>query len=263
MESSLQSSTPAFSIAIVNYKTPDLTKICLDLLKKHIDAGLNAQVWVVDNNSQDESTAYLRSLDWIHLIVRDSNYAEKGFVAHGEGLDSILEKIETDYAVLMHTDTFVYDASIFERTIQTLHQHQHIAAMGCLEQLDRGLVRTTWRVVSRFFKRQSRRLRLWLGLPTKPPKPYLEAYVKSFFACWNVKVMRKYGYTFLMGNRNPGYELQDLLKAKGYTIGLISPRKLFKYLDHVEAGTVGLNAGYTEQNRRVKRKKSLLEKLSG
>lgn len=263
MESSLQHSTPAFSIAIVNYKTADLTKICLDLLKKHIDAGLNAQVWVVDNNSQDESTAYLRSLDWIHLIVRDSDYAEKGFVAHGEGLDTILAQIKTDYVVLMHTDTFVHDASIFEQTIQALYQHPHIAAMGCLEQLDRGLVRTTWRVVSRFFKRHSRRLRLWLGLPTKPPKPYLEAYIKSFFACWNVSIMRKYGYTFLMGNRNPGYELQDLLKAKGYTIGLISPRKLFKYLDHVEAGTVGLNAGYTEQNRRVKRKKSLLEKLSG
>lgn len=263
MESSLQHSTPAFSIAIVNYKTADLTKICLDLLKKHIDAGLNAQVWVVDNNSQDESTAYLRNLDWIHLIVRDSDYAEKGFVAHGEGLDTILEQIKTDYVVLMHTDTFVHDASIFEQTIQALYQHPHIAAMGCLEQLDRGLVRTTWRVVSRFFKRHSRRLRLWLGLPTKPPKPYLEAYIKSFFACWNVSIMRKYGYTFLMGNRNPGYELQDLLKAKGYTIGLISPRKLFKYLDHVEAGTVGLNAGYTEQNRRVKRKKSLLEKLSG
>jgi hypothetical protein len=92
LESSFNHTNPAFSIAIVNYKTPDLTKICLDLLKKHIDAGLNAQVWVVDNNSQDESTTYLRSLDWIHLIVRDADYAEKGFVAHGQGLDSILEK---------------------------------------------------------------------------------------------------------------------------------------------------------------------------
>jgi hypothetical protein len=263
LESSFNHTNPAFSIAIVNYKTPDLTKICLDLLKKHIDAGLNAQVWVVDNNSQDESTTYLRSLDWIHLIVRDADYAEKGFVAHGQGLDSILEKIETDYVFLMHTDTFVYDASIFNQTIQLLHQHQHIAALGCLEQLDRGLVRTVWRVVSRFFKRHSRRFKLWLGLNAKPPKSYLEAHIKSFFACWNVKIMRKHDYTFLMGNRNPGYELQDLLKAKGYTIGLISPRKLFKYLDHVEAGTVGLNAGYTEQNRRFKRKKSLLEKLSG
>ncbi len=181
MESSLQSSTPAFSIAIVNYKTPDLTKICLDLLKKHIDAGLNAQVWVVDNNSQDESTAYLRSLDWIHLIVRDSNYAEKGFVAHGEGLDSILEKIETDYVVLMHTDTFVYDASIFDRTIQTLHQHQHIAAMGCLEQLDRGLVRTTWRVVSRFFKRQSRRLMVVAGPPDQTTQALSGSVYQKFF----------------------------------------------------------------------------------
>lgn len=262
MEEKLGNQLPAFSIAIVNYKTIDLTKICLNLLKTHIDAGLNAQVWVVDNNSQDTSTEYLRSLNWIHLVIKDPCYAEKGFVAHGQGLDEILEKIETDYVFLMHTDTFVYNPNIFSQMLNTMQSQQHIAAIGCLEQLDRGLIRTVWRVVSRFFKRQSRRIRLWLGLNAKPPKPYLEAYIKSFFACWNVKVMRRYNYTFLMGNRNPSYELQDLLKAKGYTIGLISPRKLFKYLDHVEAGTVGQNAGYTEENRRLKRKKSLLEKLS-
>ena len=37
--------------------------------------------------------------------------------------------------------------------------------------------------------------------------------------------------------------------------------RLFKFLDHVEAGTVGLRAGYTDLNRRVKRKKSILKKF--
>jgi len=39
--------------------------------------------------------------------------------------------------------------------------------------------------------------------------------------------------------------------------------KLFKFLDHVEAGTVGIVTGYTEQNRRVKRKNKLLKRLEG
>ncbi|MFM1956224.1 MAG: hypothetical protein RIR20_1044, partial [Pseudomonadota bacterium] len=69
------------------------------------------------------------------------------------------------------------------------------------------------------------------------------------------------GYSFLMANRIPGYELQDLLRRTGYKIKTVSPMRLFKFLDHVEAGTVGLRAGYTDLNRRVKRKKSILKKF--
>jgi hypothetical protein len=75
--------------------------------------------------------------------------------------------------------------------------------------------------------------------------------------------MKKRGYSFLMANRIPGYELQDQLKKSGYQIKTVSPMRLFKFLDHVEAGTVGLRDGYTDLNRRVKRKKSILKKLEG
>ena len=54
----------AFSIVIVNYKTPEITKICLDLLHQHL--GDSVPIWVVDNYSADESTEYLKSLDWIN-----------------------------------------------------------------------------------------------------------------------------------------------------------------------------------------------------
>jgi hypothetical protein len=37
---------------------------------------------------------------------------------------------------------------------------------------------------------------------------------------------------------------------------------LFKFLDHVEAGTVGLVAGYDDMNRRVKRKMAILKKIN-
>jgi len=45
---------PKFSIAMVNYKTLELTKIALELLKKHFDSGEldsdRIDVWVVDNH---------------------------------------------------------------------------------------------------------------------------------------------------------------------------------------------------------------------
>jgi hypothetical protein len=54
---------------MVNYKTFELTKNALELIQACIDTKRNP-VWVVDNQSGDESTEYLKSLDWIHLIER-------------------------------------------------------------------------------------------------------------------------------------------------------------------------------------------------
>ena len=91
-------SSSSFSIGLVNYKTPELTKICLTLLKQHFDNGFldvkHVQVWVVDNNSQDDSSDYLRSLDWIHLIERIPEGKEEGFAAHGKALNMILDQMQ-------------------------------------------------------------------------------------------------------------------------------------------------------------------------
>jgi hypothetical protein len=256
---------PKFSIAMVNYKTLELTKIALELLKKHFDSGEldsnRVDVWVVDNHSQDASTEYLRSLNWIHLIERAPEGEEEGFAAHGKGLDLILDAIHTDYLFLIHTDTFIYDPSVFDWMLSFCKVDFKVAAVGCLEQLNRGYFRTVWRITSRFFKHYSRRIRLFFGMQARDPKPYMEQYIKSFCALWNVKLMKEKGYSFLMANRIPGYELQDLLRQTGYKIKTVSPMRLFKFLDHVEAGTVGLRAGYTDLNRRVKRKKSILKKF--
>lgn len=77
------------------------------------------------------------------------------------------------------------------------------------------------------------------------------------------KAYETIGFKFFMENRIPGYALQDIFKQRGFKIKKISPMKLFKFLEHVEAGTVGIVTGYTEQNRRVKRKKKLLKRLEG
>lgn len=254
---------PSFSIAIVHYKTLELTQVCLELLKKHLDNGdLDAKsvdVWVVDNGSKDASTNYLRSLNWIHLIEREPVNNEEGFVAHGEGLNLIFNQIKTDFVFLMHTDTFIYKPQVFDFMLQKFSHN--VVAIGCLEQINRGYLRTSWRFVSRFCKHYVRRAKLAIGLQSKEPKPYRETYIKSFFALWNAKLMCEKGYTFMMAHRIPGYQLQDLFLSQGYKIITISAMKLFTFLDHAEAGTVGLKKGYTDLNRRVKHKIQILKKL--
>lgn len=231
----------AFSIALVNYRTLDLTRHCLELLKTHVDAGLLATVWVVDNDSRDESTTYLRGLDWIRLIERPAaDLSEKGYIAHARGLDAILNHIDTEHVFLMHTDTFVHDPAIFNQMLRMMQSDEKLAALGCLEQTHRGLLRTSWRQLVRGLKMSFRRMKLNLGLASRPPKPVLEKNIKSFFACWNVRAIRDSGLCFTMGNRNPGYELQDRLVALGYRVNTIESGVLFKYLDHVKAGTKSL-----------------------
>lgn len=254
---------PDFAIVMVNYKTLELTKISLSLLKQHIDAGLIAnptEVWVVDNDSQDASTDYLRSLDWIHLVERKASGKEQGFAAHGHALDLVLPQINCQYLFLMHTDTFIYQPEVFDRLLSDLMDKPKAVAIGCLEQLNRGYLRSYWRLISRFCKHYSRRAVRFLGIKGREPKPYKEQYIKSFFALWDVSWMKENKLTFFMQNRIPGYALQDIALQTERDILHISAMQLFNYLDHVEAGTVGLVAGYDDMNRRVKRKLALLKK---
>ena len=132
---------PNFSIALVNYKTPEVTAICLDLLKKAIDVS-KVPVYVVDNDSNDESLARLKLLDWIHLIERKASAPEVGFMAHGRALDLALEQIKTDYLLIMHTDTLIYNPAIIDILLEKINSNEHIAAVGCLEQVNRPIYAT-------------------------------------------------------------------------------------------------------------------------
>ena len=57
------------TVLVPNYKTLKLTKVCLRLIKKNTDLK-KVNVIVIDNNSKDDSTKYLKSLKWIELIER-------------------------------------------------------------------------------------------------------------------------------------------------------------------------------------------------
>lgn len=249
-----------FSIVLVNYKTLQLTSSALEFLKDVVDVS-KVPVWVVDNYSDDESTQYLRTLDWIHLIERKIDTPETGALAHGRALDMVLERVDTPYLMLMHTDTFIYDATIFRMMLDEMRGDPKVFAVGCIDQIDRGLLRTVWRHVSRFMKHYSRKTMLALGLPSRQPKPYYEIYLKSFCALWNVSLIRDHAMHFSMADRTPGYEMQDRLTALGYKIVYIPPRKMFRYLDHVQSGTVAAAGTYGMGHRRTRAYQAMLKKI--
>jgi GT2 family glycosyltransferase len=257
----LAENTKVFSIVVVNYKTPEITKICLDLLHQHV-GNSGVPVWVVDNYSADESTEYLRTLDWINLIERTTPEPEQGHIAHGKALDMALERIDTDYVFLLHTDTFIFDKNVFSMMLNKCMKNPKVIAVGCVEQLNRGITRTLWRFSSRLFKHHFRRTKLSLGLRSREPKPYREVYLKSFCTLWNCKLIKQHDMHFLMDDRVPGYTLQDRMTELGYVVELLSPRKIFSYLDHIQSGTVAAAGGYETTHRRTKMYNNLLDRLS-
>lgn len=94
------------TILIPNYKTPDITKICPRLIRQHTDFN-RAEVIVIDNNSNDASLAYLKSLSWVRLIERKGIEGKSGLLSHSRAMDIALEKVTTPYVLCIHTDTFI------------------------------------------------------------------------------------------------------------------------------------------------------------
>jgi hypothetical protein len=133
-----------------------------------------------------------------------------------------------------------------------------VFAVGCLEQINRGSLRNSWRLSSRFAKHHFRKLKISLGLKSRVPKPFRETHLKSFFALWNIKAMKAHQLHFSMNERIPGYEAQDQMTALGYRMELLSPNRIFRYLEHIQSGTVAAAGTYGKNHRRTKTYKAAL-----
>ena len=141
-------------------------------------------------------------------------------------------------------------------------KNKNVVAIGCVEQINRGTARTVWRFSSRLLKYHYRRLKTSMGLRSREPKPYREVYLKSFCTLWNCKLVKQHGMHFSMDDRVPGYTLQDRMTELGYDIETLSPRKIFSYLDHIQAGTVAAAGGYGKTHRRTKMYNNILKRLN-
>jgi hypothetical protein len=65
-----------------------------------------------------------------------------------------------------------------------------------------------------------------------------------------------------MDDRVPGYTLQDRMTELGYAVEMLSPRKIFSYLDHIQSGTVAAAGGYESTHRRTKMYNNILKRLN-
>ena len=89
------------SIIIVSYNVRAYLEQCLQSVQKALE-GIEGEVWVVDNCSQDDSVAVLRrDYFWVRLIVNTENM---GF-ARANNL--AIRQSQSDYVLLLNPDTIV------------------------------------------------------------------------------------------------------------------------------------------------------------
>ena len=89
------------SIVIVSYNVRTYLEQCLQSVQKALE-GIEGEVWVVDNCSQDDSVAVLkRDYPWVRLIENSENM---GF-ARANNL--AIRQSQSDYVLLLNPDTVV------------------------------------------------------------------------------------------------------------------------------------------------------------
>ena len=111
------------SIIIVNYNVKYFLEQCLRSVEKAI-VGIEAQVIVVDNNSSDDSIAYLKpKFPFAKFIANTEN------VGFAKANNQALPYCEGDYILYLNPDTIVPE-DCFEKCIAFFNENEDCGALG-------------------------------------------------------------------------------------------------------------------------------------
>ena len=246
------------TICIANYKTLDFTRLCLRSIRKF--TSYPYEVIVVDNDSQDESLAYLKSLSWIRLIERQGRAAEPGGgYAHAAALDLGLKNCNTEFFISMHSDTFVKKDNWLTDLISCFDNDENIACVGS------GKIEPTpkWRILLK----KATDLRTFKRKLLREPDPIgkFRYYNRTICCLYRTDILRRENLPFLMdrgkgltGGKKLYFELID----RGYKTVELPPAIMGQYIIHLAHATQVVNPQeFTLRKRTVRKCHRLVNKV--
>lgn len=218
--------TPELTIILPNYKTPELTKLCLGAIRRHTDLE-RIRLIAVDNDSADESLEYLRSQDWITLVERKTD-GESAPLMHSRALDLAMTMVDTPFVLVMHTDTIILRKGWMDFLLNKVKASPDTAGTG------------SWKLESisplkAFFKRLETAARRMIGRKILDR----EHYFRSHCALYRTAAVRKTA-GFDDGS-TAGESLFRTLREKGYKLPFIQSEELSRYMCHLNHATMILN----------------------
>jgi len=246
------------TICVVNYKTLDFTRLCLRSIRKF--TSYPYEVIVVDNNSQDESLEYLKSLGWIRLIERSSRANEPGGgYAHAAGLDLGLENCNTEFFISMHSDTFVCQQNWLADLISYFGNDENVACVGS------GKIELTakWRVMLK----KATDLRTFKRKIVREPDPVgkFRYYNRTICSLYRTDILRKEKLSFLMGRElglTGGKKLYFELVDRGYKTVELPAALMGQFILHLAHATQVVNPQeFTLRKRTIRKCNRLVDEV--
>ncbi|MBQ0050049.1 MAG: glycosyltransferase family 2 protein [Bacteroidales bacterium] len=111
------------SIVIVSYKVKNFLHQCLLSVQESIE-GMDADVWVIDNDSKDDTIDALKPIfPSVHFVRNESN---EGF---SKANNRIIRQTQSKYVLLLNPDTIVSGEAI-RSCVQWMEEHPNSGAVG-------------------------------------------------------------------------------------------------------------------------------------
>ncbi len=246
------------TICIANYKTLGLTKLCLRSIRKF--TSYPYELIVVDNDSQDESLKYLKSLSWVRLIEHRPKPEETGGgYAHGIALDLGLENCNTEFFVSMHSDTFVQQTNWLSHMVSYFGKDKTIACVGS-GKID---LLPKWRTL---IKKMTDYKTFWRKLLRTPDATRKFQYYNRTICClYRTDILRRENLTFLM-DRSKGFtagkKLYFELVDRGYKTIELPSSIMGQYVIHLAHATQVMNLEeFSLRNKTVRKCNRLADKI--
>jgi glycosyl transferase family 2 len=242
--------TQQVTILIPNYKTVELTQLCLRLLRKYTDPML-AKVIVIDNGSQDKSLDYLRTLRWIELIERQPAIPdETPALSHSRALDLALSHVTTPYVLSIHTDTLVCHDQWLPFLLSHIQNHPNVAGVGSWKLESKS----AWKIFLKMLEGNIQKIYYKI---TGKVDHALEGighnyyYLRSHCALYRTDLIRRYHTGFSDGKEVAGKVMHRTLVKNGYKMVFLNSEDLLKYMDHINHATTVLNPKLSRNKKSV------------
>jgi GT2 family glycosyltransferase len=249
---------PLVTILVPNYKTLELTQLCLRLLRKYTDFN-KAKVIVIDNDSQDASLDYVRTLSWIELIERKAIVGESPVQSHSRALDLALDQVTTPYVLSIHTDTLVKHPQWLDFLLMHIEKDPRIAGVGSWKLEKKPALRHV-------LKKIERQLQLFYYRFTGKKQHLIEGigknyyYLRSHCALYRLSLLRELNLHFSDGDQVAGKFLHKQLVDQGYKMLFLASEELIPYLEHINHATTVLNPALSTRKKSVDKGLDRIEK---